>query len=215
MTDNLFIEEIKKKDLDIAALAEKIIDNKEYRDRIVLYLTTYKEIMVYYNSYYVLAHASEIKPELFYEYWNQFASLLNHNNSYHRDIGMTLIANVTAVDVDNKFDHIFDEYVKCIDDEKFMTAQCCVRNLKKILKYREELIEKISNMVLNIEHITSYPKKQTELLKYDILEIFDSVYDKVEVDDKSKIDIFINECIESISPKTKKMAKRLKKKYKL
>lgn len=215
MIDNTFIEEIKIKDLDIAAIADKIIADKEYRDRVVLYLMTYKEIMVYYNSYYVLAHASEIKPELFYEYWDEFASLLNHKNSYHRDIGMTLIANLTAVDVNNRFDIIFDEYVKCIDDEKFMTAQCCVRNLKKVLKHREDLIEKISEMVLNIEHITSYSEKQTELLKYDILEIFDSIYDKVAVDHKSRIDIFIRDCMDSISPKTKKMAKRLKKKYEL
>ncbi|GMQ58728.1 hypothetical protein AN1V17_31230 [Vallitalea sediminicola] len=211
MIDNKFIEEIKKKDLDISALAKKTIDDKEYRDMVVLYLMTYKEIMVYYHSYYILAYASEIKPELFYEYWDDFASLLSHKNSYHRDIGMILIGNLIAVDTNNKLEDVFDEYIKCIDDEKFMTAQCCVRNLKKIVKYREDMIGKIGNMVLHIEDITSYTKKQTELLKYDILDLLDSIYDKAQ--DKTEINLFINDCIESISPKTKKMAKKLNNKY--
>lgn len=211
MIDNTFIEEIKKKDLDISALTEKIIDDKEYRDKVVLYLMTYKEIMVYYNSYYVLAHASEIKPELFYEYWEEFTSLLSHKNSYHRDIGMILIGNLIAVDTNNKLDDVFDEYIKCINDEKFMTTQCCVRNLKKIVKYREDMMGEIGNMVLHIEDITSYTKKQTELLKYDILDLLDSIYDKAQ--DKTEINLFINDCIESISPKTKKMAKKLNNKY--
>jgi len=62
--------------------------------------------MVYYHSYYIIARASEISPELFYEYWDDFATLLNHENSYHRDFGLSLIANLTKIDKINKFSNI-------------------------------------------------------------------------------------------------------------
>ncbi|GAA0180140.1 hypothetical protein SH2C18_28860 [Clostridium sediminicola] len=207
MTYNSLIDEIKRKDLDIERLARRIIDNKGYRNEVVNYLMFNKNIMVYYHSYYVLSRASEIRPQLFYEYWNDFVELLGNKNSYKRDIGMILIANLITVDEERKFDNIFDKYIEHINDEKFMTAQCCVRNLKKIIQQREDLIDKIVSILLKIEDRTSYPKKQMELLKYDILDIFKIVYDKAQ--DKDEIKLFIKNCLESISPKTKKMAKEI------
>lgn len=211
MTYNSLIDEIKRKDLDIQRLAKRIIDNKGYRNEVVNYLMFNKNIMVYYHSYYVLSRASEIKPQLFYEYWNDFVELLGNKNSYKRDIGMILIANLITVDGERKFDNIFDKYIEHINDEKFMTAQCCVRNLKKIIQQRKDLIDNIVSILLKIQDTTSYPKKQKELLKYDILDIFKIVYDKAQ--DKDEIKLFIKNCLESISPKTKKMAKEIFKNF--
>ncbi len=72
--------------------------------------------MVYYHCYYVISKASEEKPELFYDYWNEFVLLLDHQNSYHRDIGLTIIANLTKIDTDDKFSVIYEKYIEHFND---------------------------------------------------------------------------------------------------
>ncbi len=203
VTSNSLINEIKQKDLDVEKIAERIIHDEKSRNEVVN-LINHQHIMVYYHSYYVLSRASELRPQLFYVYWEEFVSLLYNKNSYKRDIGMTLIANLITEDVENKFDDIYDSYTQCIHDEKFMTAQCCVKNLKKIVLHREDLIDKVVQLLLCIESIVPYKQKQKELLKYDILGLFQGVYDKAY--DKDKMQFFINSCVNSISPKTRKLA---------
>lgn len=121
----------------------------QIRDFIIDQMLNNPKIMVYYHSYYILSHASEINPEQFYEYWDDFVSLLDHKNSYHRDCGLTLIANLTEVDIENRFLSIFDDYFKHINDAKFMAADCCVGNTVRILANKEELRDNIIKILLN------------------------------------------------------------------
>ncbi|WP_432409082.1 hypothetical protein [Wukongibacter sp. M2B1] len=211
MDSSLLIEEIKRKDVDVEYFANKIIENESCRKEVVENLLTNKEIMVYYHCYYIVSMASELRADLFYEYWHDFAALLDHKNSYHRDIGLTIIANLVKVDNNNYFEDIFYDYLRHFDDAKFMTAQCFLKNLAKIAKIRVDLREKIVETLIEVDKRTSYPVKQRELLKYSILQIFDIVYN--ESNSKEKIDFFIQSSLNSRSPKTKKKAKELVKKY--
>lgn len=211
MNNNLLIQEIKKKDVDVEYFSNKIIEDEDSRNEVVKHLLTNKDIMVYYHCYYVVSMASERRPELFYVYWDDFVSLLKHRNSYHRDIGLTIIANLVSVDGKGYFDDIFEDYLRHIDDTKFMTAQCFLKNLVKIVKVREDLRPKIIETLLAVDEKASYPEKQRELLKYDILQIFDIIY--MESNFKRSINSFIEDALNSKSPKTKKKAKELVKKY--
>ncbi len=170
-----------------------------------------KKIMVYYHCYYIISKASEEKPELFYKYWNDFAELLNHKNSYHRDIGLTIIGNLTKVDEKNLFSSIFDKYIEHFNDDKFMTAQCFVQSMKKILKNKNEYAEKIIEVFLDIDNRCTYVEKQKELLKSDIIEVLDEAYESAI--NKNKIVEFVRLQSSSVSPKTKKKVKEFIKKH--
>jgi len=211
MDSNSLIEEIKRKDIDVEYFANKIIEDESSRKEVVKQLLTNKDIMVYYHCYYVVSRASEIRADLFYKYWDDFAELLNHKNSYHRDIGATIITNLVSVDSEHYFDDILEDYLKHINDEKFMTAQYFVRNLAKVVTNREDLRAKIIEALLEADEKSPYPEKQRELLKYDILQIFDMIY--MESNLKESMNHFIESSLSSISPKTKKKAKELMKKY--
>lgn len=211
MDNNTLIEKIKDKNIDVQYFANRVIQDENLRNEIVRQLVTNKDIMVYYHCYYIVSKASEMKPDLFYMYWNDFKSLLNHKNSYHRDIGLTMIANLVGVDDKHCFDAVFEDYLKHINDEKFMTAQCFVKNLVKVAKIRLDLRAKIIEILLEVDKKSSYPEKQRELLKYDILEVFDMVYK--ESDFKESINHFIESAVNSKSPKTRKKAKELVQKY--
>lgn len=213
MEKDTLLQEISDKNVDVDKFTNIIIEDELMRGEIVKQLLTNKKIMVYYHCYYIVAKASELKPYLFYHYWDEFALLLNHQNSYHRDIGLTIIANLTKIDDDNLFNNIFEEYLKHINDEKFMTAQCCVKNIGKIVKYKNDLAESIIDILLDIDSRCDYPEKQLELLKHGVLEVFERKY--LESNNKKRINSFIKTTANSISPKTKKKAKQLIKKYEL
>ncbi|SNR91630.1 hypothetical protein SAMN05446037_1001399 [Anaerovirgula multivorans] len=213
MTESSLIERVANKNVNIYEFVEVVINDENIREEIIKQLLTNNRIMVYYHCYYIISKASEEKPKLFYKYWDDFASLLNHKNSYHRDIGLTIIANLTKVDEKDLFSILYEQYIKHFNDTKFMTAQCFVQNLKKIIKHKSEYIERVVELLLEVENRCNYLQKQKELLKSDIIEVLDEAYQQIK--HQNIIEEFIRSQSNSISPKTKKKAKEFLKKHKL
>lgn len=213
MVESNLIERIADKNVNIQEFVEVVLDDEKIRVEVVKELLTNKKIMVYYHCYYIISKASEEKPELFYQYWNDFALLLDHKNSYHRDIGLTIIGNLTKVDQDNLFSSIYQKYIRHFNDDKFMTAQCFVQNLKKVLKNKTKYTGEIVDLLLEVDNRCSYPEKQIELMKSDIIEVLDEAYESAI--DKGKIVEFVRAQSGSVSPKTKKKVKQFLKKYDL
>lgn len=205
------IEKISKKDFDVDWFVQLAINDIDARNEIVRQMLTNSAIMVYYHCYYVVEKASRNQPELFYPYWHEISELIHHENSYHRDFALEIIGNLAKIDFENRFAEIEDDYFSIIDDEKFMTGNCCVKNLSKIYRYKSEQRERIIETLLDIDNRCEYTMKQKGVLKADVLEIFDEVYE--EVAERENIDGFIRAEVNSVSPKTRKKAKELIKKY--
>jgi len=201
------IRRISEQDADINAFVHLALEDPELRAEIVHLMMTHPNIMVYYHCYYVLDQASLQNPGMFYEYWDELVPLLKHPNSYHRDFALTILANLTAVDVDNRFVLIADEYLSHLWDAKFMTAQCMVRNCLKIARNKPELANRIINLLLDMESQTTFPTKQKELMKADVLDML--VQLRREGREFQGAEEFIRLCSGSISPKTRKMAKEM------
>lgn len=211
MDKHALLEKIKDKHLDVPYFAKQTIQDGGFRHFIVEELLHNNDIMVYYHCYYILSLASELEPELFYSFWDDFAGLIHHKNSYHRSIGLTLIAHLVTCDGERLMDGLLSTFLAHIDDEKFMTGQCCVQHLKRIVNNRKDLREHIIETLLDIDNKCSYPEKQKELLKYEVLNVFEMVYDTI--DQKERLDDFIIQASDSISGKTMKKARQLRKKY--
>ena len=213
MNSTEIIEQIAKKDFDVNAFAQLAIKNERMRNEIVCQMLTNSTIMVYYHCYYVVDKASRERPEIFYSYWREIAELLHHKNSYHRDFALEIIGNLTRVDQENQFAEIKDEYFSIVNDEKFMTGNCCVKNLLKIYRHKPEQREQIIEILLDIDNRCDYTEKQKGVLKADVLDIFDEIYG--DVLERNRINEFIRTEANCISPKTRKKAKELVKKYSL
>lgn len=205
------VEKIVEKDFDVDEFVQLAIRDENAREEIVNQMLTNSAIMVYYHCYYVVDKASQKRPGLFYRYWDEIAELLHHKNSYHRDFGLEIIGNLTKVDHENRFSEIVEDYFGIINDEKFMTGNCCVRNLQKIYKHKAELRERIIRTLLDIDNRCDYTEKQKGVLKSDVLEVLDEIYEGVQ--DREDINAFIRAEISSVSPKTRKKAKQLVRKY--
>ena len=211
-TDAL-IEEISVKDVDVDKFVHLALSDDRARDEIVKQMVTHPHIMVYYHCYYVVDKASRQRPDLFYPYWPEIAALLQHPNSYHRDFALTVIANLTQVDQDDRFAGIYDDYFAHVNDDKFMTGQCCIQNSVKIFRHKPELRERILALLLDMDRCCTYTEKQKAVLRADILDVLDEVY--AEVQDKPEVNAFIENSISSLSPKTRRKAKDFVKKYHL
>jgi hypothetical protein len=207
------IERIAEKDFDVDEFVQLAINSENARNEIVHQMRTNSSIMVYYHCYYVVEKASQKQPEIFYPYWDEISELLHHENSYHRDFAVEIIGNLTKVDQENRFAQVEDDYFGIINDEKFMTGNCCVKNLLKIYRHKPEQRGRIIETLLDIDNCCDYTEKQKGVLKADVLAIFDEVYE--EVLERDEINEFIKAEVGSISPKTRKKAEELIKKYSL
>ncbi len=203
--------EISKQDFDLATFVRLALIDDHARDEIVAHMLHNDEIMVYYHCFYVLDRASQEQPDLFYRYWDEFAALLRHPNSYHRDFGLTLLANLSAIDREDRMAEILPEYLEHSHDDKFMTALCCIRSTAKILRCKPELRRPVLDALLNVDRTSSYPEKQQALLKYDILAILEEIYPQEQ--DQDRMATFIRAEATSPSPKTRKKAKELISKF--
>ncbi|MCP1223152.1 hypothetical protein [Sebaldella sp. S0638] len=205
------IREISDANVNIEKYTDIVLKDEKIRREIVNQMLTHKHIMVYYHCYYILDRATSRNPELFYNDWKNFEKLLDHDNSYHRTIGLVMISNLIKVDKEKYFDRISDRYFMFINDEKITTARDCVVCTGKILKQRSDYIDKVIKLYLDMEKICKFKENQKALLLYDMFVIFDEFYEKTSF--KKEIDKKILDNLKNSSPKTRKKANELKKKY--
>jgi len=211
MNNSELIEQIAEKDFDVDTFVQLAIKNEHVRNEVVHQMLTNSAIMIYYHCYYIVDKASQERPKLFISFWGEIAKLLQHKNSYHRDFALDIIGNLTIVDLENRFLEIRDEYFSIINDEKFMTGIHCVKNLLKIYQNKPDQRESILNLLLDIDRQCEYTEKQIGVLKADVLEIFDEIYE--DIPERNRINEFLRTEANCISPKTRKKAKELIKKY--
>jgi len=211
MNKNDLAAKISIKDFDLDAFVRMAVEDEAIRAELIRQMIDNSDIMVYYHCYEVASQASQARPDLFYQYWPDVAPLLDHPNSYHRDFALTILANLTKVDRQNLFTSIAEKYVGNINDAKFCTGQYCVRNCQKIIDSKPELLDFFLDHLLDLDARCDYPLKQIDLLKCDVLEILDQVYERSVR--KDQIKVFIRDAATAISPKTRKKAKELIKKY--
>ena len=202
-------KEISRKDVDIDYYANLVVKDKSIQNDIVE--LTLNHPKVYYYGYNILEKATEINPKIFYRHWEKFVKLLKHKNTYHREIGIVLLSNLSRVDKNDKFSEIVNEYLKCLYDDKISNAVYTAECLKDIIKNKPEYLEKIITELLQHRKKTFYNEKHEALLEYGFLEIFEENYSKLL--NKEIISSFILDKKESISSKTKKKSKELIKKY--
>ncbi|HHX67132.1 MAG TPA: hypothetical protein GX708_03630, partial [Gallicola sp.] len=174
------IEELKKDDYNLEYFVKEVQEKKILRDRIVKELLNNSDIKIVLHCYEILNKASLENPKLFYEYWNEFYSLIKNEDYNYRNIGSTLIANLISVDEKNLFNEIAEEYFSHINDEYFKTSQVFIKNITRISKVNDKYIEKLTDIYLNIDNIWTYKEKQKEQLKFDIIRFFETFYVKID-----------------------------------
>ena len=166
---------------------------------------------VRYSSYKVISLISENYPEALYPEWSLFEKMLEHSNSYFKLIGVRIIANLTGVDTEKRFEKIFYKYFGELGSKKTMLAAHVAGNAGKIALVKTGLQSSITDKLVNIESM--YHGKQIDLVKGYAIESFGQYFDKTSIKDRDRILKLVKKEADSASPRTRKLASEFLKKW--
>ena len=170
-----------KKDINFDLYATELIKNEDLIPEYLEGLSS-KNDTYHHNCFNVLNAVSEKKPELLYPHWDFFVNHMRSNNDFHKTAAILLIANLTSADKQNKFEDIFDEFYDNLKSEKTVVPIYLMKSSGKIVDFKPNLEDRITNILLNVESI--HPGKHIELVKSAVIESFSEFFSKSKNKDK-------------------------------
>jgi hypothetical protein len=100
---------------------------------------------------------------------------------------MAIVANLTRVDRDRKFDAVFSKYYGFLNDPYMVTVANVVGNSCKIASAKPYLVQKITSELLKVENLSTTPHLTAEckrVIAEKAIEYFDVFFDRIEAKDK-------------------------------
>jgi hypothetical protein len=194
------------KDDKIEYIANRALKNKDDLLKLFEGILS-KDDKIRYDSFKILNFLSEKNPEILYSRWDLFKSLMYRDNDYLKLIAVKILANLTSVDKENKFQIIFEKYYGLLN-ESVIVAGHLAASSGKIAKAKPEFRLKITNILLNID---KSKQKHKDLVKAYVIDAFDLYFKESE--NKNEILQFIRNNLNCNSPKTRKKAKDFLRKW--
>jgi len=143
----------------------------------------HKKAAVRYGCSKVLMDLSEEHPELLYSDFDFFVKLLDSKYRILVWTAFGILANLTRVDTENKFDTIFDKYYSFLGNEYMITVANLVGNSGKIANAKPYLVPKITNELLKVQNLSTTPHLTEECKKViaqHAISSFDLFFDKID-----------------------------------
>ena len=169
---------------------------------------------VRYGCAKVLMDLSEEYPEKLYPYFDSFIELLDSKYRILTWNALAIVANLTRVDTDNKFDPIFDKYYSFLDDDYMVTVANVVGNSSKIALAKPYLIPKITDELLKAQDISTTPHLTEEckrVIAQQAIKTLDLFFDRI--DQKERVISFVKLHLDSPRKKLRTAAEKFLKKW--
>ena len=103
------LPDLNDKNMNVETMAKEALKDKKILSELLANLKTKNET-VRYNSSKVLNLLSEKNPEVLYPQWDYFVELLSSDHTYWKLSVIPLLANLTRIDTENKFERIFEKF---------------------------------------------------------------------------------------------------------
>jgi hypothetical protein len=135
---------------------------------------------------------SEEHPKSLYPFMDCFIDLLDSKHRILTWNAMAIVANLTSVDKDRKFDAIFDKYYGFLNNEYMVTVASVVGHSGKIALAKPYLIQRITNELLKVENISTTPHMTEEckrVITEKTIKSFRIFFDRI--DSKEKVISFV------------------------
>jgi len=102
-----------------------------------------------------------------YEYFDAFASLLNHPKSLVRNRVLHILAVNAQWDDENRFAAILPKFLSHITDEKPITARQCIKALTQVGQAKPQYIPRITEALREAD-LSKYKDSMRPLIEKDI-----------------------------------------------
>jgi len=149
---------------------------------------------VRYGCARVLMDLSAKRPERLYPHWEAFASLLGGRYRPLTWSAIAVIANLSAVDAEGRFEAIFDRYYSLLEDGYMVTAANVVGSSAKVARAKPRLADRIAERLLDVEKIATGPHMTEECRRVvveEAVEALGSFYDLLSPGEKKKATAFV------------------------
>ncbi|HNZ09190.1 MAG TPA: hypothetical protein PLI88_07495 [Bacillota bacterium] len=130
----------------------------------------------------IIRMVSEQKPELIYPYFEDISKWLHHKNSFIKWDGILTLSNLLAVDYEDKFGVIYQDYFALIQDPQMITAANAIGNAWRIVLAKPELESYITRRLLEVPKIIYMNKGEPSpecncIVCGQVLECFEHYFD--------------------------------------
>jgi hypothetical protein len=199
------LQNFEKKNVSVESIVKRIIKDNNLIDNL-LEFTSSEKATIKYKSLKVLTLLSERNSKLLYSKWDFFVNLLDNENTFLRTIGATIIANLTVVDKDLKFENIFDKYYDLLEDKSMINAANIAQRSGIIAKAKPHLQDEITNKLLSIDR-THHSSECKNIIKGKAILSFEEYFEEYE--NKEKIIQFVQKELKNTRSSTRKKAEKL------
>ena len=109
------------------------------------------------------------ETDKWYEYFDDFASLINHPKSLVRNRVMYILAANAQWDEENRFDLIISDFLTHITDKRPITARQCIKTLAQVGLTKPQYIPQILSCLRSAD-LSQYKDSMRPLIEKDIAE---------------------------------------------
>ena len=102
-----------------------------------------------------------------YEYFDEFASLLNHPKSLVRNRVLNILAANAQWDDENHFDKIISDFLVHVTDDKPITARQCIKALVQVGAAKPQYIPRIISCFQEAD-LSKYKENMRPLIERDM-----------------------------------------------
>lgn len=113
--------------------------------------------------------SESLETDEWYEYFDDFASLLDHPKSLVRNRVLYILAANAQWDEENRFDRIISDFLAHITDEKPITSRQCIKALAQIGLAKPQYIPVILSCLRSAD-LSKYKDSMRPLIEKDIAE---------------------------------------------
>lgn len=193
----------------LAKLADKTLTKDDLRELvkhdfglipILLTGISSPKAAIRYGCAKVLMDLSAEYPEKLYPYMDSFIGLLDSKYRILIWNALAIIANLTKVDEEKKFDAIFDKYFDFLNNEYMVTVANTVGNSGKIALAKQYLIPRITAELLKVENVSVTPHLTEEckrVIAEGAIKTFDMFFDKLDEKEKKEVLSFVKRQLNS------------------
>ncbi len=167
-----------------------------------------------YGCAKILRIISEEHPEKLYPRINFFTELLDSDKKILKWNALSIITNLTKVDVQNRFDDIFDKYYGHLNAEYMITVANVVGNSGKIAKAKPHLTQKITNELLKTGELkikAHFTQECKNIIIGYAISAFDMYFDQIE--NKKEVISFVKRQLNNTRNTTRAKAEKFLKKW--
>ena len=127
---------LEEKDITAEVLAQGVMEHPDRLPELLRGISS-ENARLRFKSAKILTLVSEKNPSQLYPHLDFFITLLESDNNIIKWNAQDIIANLTSVDGELKFDQIFEKYYGALSVRSLITAAHVVENSAKIVKQNQ------------------------------------------------------------------------------